>query len=170
MDDSVAALNAEWIFGDGARISQILINMLSNAVRYTAEAQHRRIVVHVAAYAGPPPTNERSLRVAEPQFMELSTENVWIVVGCVLCFFLQGCVLIDLSCSVEDSGKGLSSAELDRLFARFAQANPKSDQYGGSGLGLYVSKKLVELHSGFIEVESAPGRVRSPLLPHRADR
>lgn len=51
---------------------------------------------------------------------------------------------------VEDSGKGLTSDELNLLFQRFVQANPRSDQYGGSGLGLYVSKKLIELHQGFI--------------------
>lgn len=78
--------------------------------------------------------------------MELAHDNVWVVIG------------------VEDSGKGLSMDELGKLFARFSQANPKSDMYGGSGLGLYVSKKLIELHSGFIEVESLPGHVR-PSLP-----
>lgn len=58
---------------------------------------------------------------------------------------------------VQDSGRGLSPEQLKLLFARFSQANPKSDQYGGSGLGLYVSKKLVELHSGFIEVRTGLG-------------
>lgn len=61
---------------------------------------------------------------------------------------------------VQDSGKGLTSEDMRKLFARFSQANPKSDQYGGAGLGLYVSKKLVELHQGYIEVESTRGQVR----------
>lgn len=89
VDDSIAALDAEWILGDGARLSQILINMLSNAVRYTAEAQVRKIVVHVAAFKGPPPPNPRAMRVAGPQSesqpTELSRANVWIEVGCVDC-------------------------------------------------------------------------------------
>lgn len=81
------------------------------------------------------------MRIATPnQSFEPPEDCVWCVVG------------------VQDSGKGLSQEQLGILFARFSQANPKSDQYGGSGLGLYVSKKLVELHRGFIEVESEPGK------------
>lgn len=52
---------------------------------------------------------------------------------------------------VEDNGKGLTEEDLQKLFARFSQANPRSDQVrypSSSGLGLYISKKLVELHSG----------------------
>lgn len=68
---------------------------------------------------------------------------------------------------VEDSGKGLTSDELSLLFARFSQANPRSDQYGGSGLGLYVSRKLIELHRGFIGESTLPpcstGLTRSDL-------
>ncbi|KAL8291894.1 hypothetical protein RQP46_002152 [Phenoliferia psychrophenolica] len=59
--------------------------------------------------------------------------------------------------TVEDTGKGLTETEMKSLFERFAQANPRTDQYGGSGLGLYVSKRFVELHHGFIEVDSKPG-------------
>lgn len=82
------------------------------------------------------------MRVASAPIPAAPPGHLWIVVG------------------VKDSGKGLSEDDLKKLFARFSQANPKSDSYGGSGLGLYVSKKLVELHSGFIEVESTPGHVR----------
>lgn len=73
------------------------------------------------------------MRIASTdQSLEPPPDCVWCIVG------------------VEDSGKGLTSEQLKLLFSRFKQANPKTDQYGGSGLGLYVSKKLVELHRGFI--------------------
>lgn len=46
---------------------------------------------------------------------------------------------------------------MTKLFARFSQANPRSDQFSGSGLGLYISRELVNLHKGYIEVESKQG-------------
>ncbi|KAI9605140.1 hypothetical protein H4Q26_003114 [Puccinia striiformis f. sp. tritici PST-130] len=48
--------------------------------------------------------------------------------------------------SVQDTARGLSPEELSMLFSRFVQANPTQDQYGGSGLGLYVSHRLIENH------------------------
>jgi PAS domain S-box-containing protein len=56
---------------------------------------------------------------------------------------------------VKDSGKGLPASEIDRIFERGWQADPKA---GGRGLGLYIARKIVEAHGGSIWVESTLGR------------
>jgi signal transduction histidine kinase len=56
---------------------------------------------------------------------------------------------------VQDSGKGLGPADLERVFERGWQADPKA---GGKGLGLYISQRIIEAHGGKMWVESAPGR------------
>jgi predicted ATPase/signal transduction histidine kinase len=57
---------------------------------------------------------------------------------------------------IKDYGIGISPAEQGRIFERFARAAPVS-QYGGLGLGLYISKRIVDAHGGSIRVESQPG-------------
>jgi protein-histidine pros-kinase len=61
--------------------------------------------------------------------------------------------------SVEDTGAGISEADLARLFEAFTQvgdaAHRKSE---GTGLGLHLSRKLAELMDGHIEVVSTVGR------------
>ncbi|GAA6054361.1 hypothetical protein JCM3770_003336 [Rhodotorula araucariae] len=137
---SLIDLKVEWIAADSGRIKQILYNFLTNALKYTLDSLRKRVTVHVDASTGPPRQPPAAMRVATPNESFKFPENaVWVAI------------------SVQDSGKGLSPDQLKLLFARFSQANPKSDQYGGSGLGLYVSKKLVELHGGLIEVESVLG-------------
>ncbi|KPV74021.1 uncharacterized protein RHOBADRAFT_54592 [Rhodotorula graminis WP1] len=138
---SLSKLAVDWIVADSGRIKQVTYNFLTNALKYTVDSTRKTVTVHVDVYDGPPPTPSNAMRITSPdQSFEPPEDCVWCVVG------------------IEDSGKGLSAEQLKLLFARFSQANPKSDQYGGSGLGLYVSKKLVELHRGFIEVESQLGR------------
>ena len=70
-------------------------------------AKQRRITVHIDASAELPSASNGAMRVSEPDASDLLSDSVWITIG------------------VEDSGKGLTSAELKKLFARFAQANPK---------------------------------------------
>lgn len=86
-----------------------------------------------------------------------------------------------LMVQVEDTGAGLDSDEMATLFQRFTEANPKTEsKYGGSGLGLFISRDLTELQGGRIGVASTPGegstfvfsvetrRTTRPKIPQRA--
>jgi two-component system, sensor histidine kinase and response regulator len=59
---------------------------------------------------------------------------------------------------VEDSGIGIDEEQIPRLFKKFHQLNPNYDRnYDGMGLGLAITQQLVELHGGWIDVESVVG-------------
>jgi CheY-like chemotaxis protein len=60
--------------------------------------------------------------------------------------------------SVQDTGRGLSDADQKLLFTRFSQASPRTHiDYGGSGLGLFISKRLTQMHGGAIGFSSKAG-------------
>jgi PAS domain S-box-containing protein len=62
-----------------------------------------------------------------------------------------------LEMTVTDSGVGVAEAELERIFEPFAQASSALEGHKGFGLGLTLTKRLVELHGGSIGVTSEPG-------------
>ncbi len=65
----------------------------------------------------------------------------------------------ELAFSVRDTGIGIPPDRLNRLFQSFSQAEASTTRkYGGTGLGLVISKRLAELHGGKMWVESEPGR------------
>jgi len=65
--------------------------------------------------------------------------------------------LLFLQFLVTDTGRGLSETERSSLFTRFSQASPRTHiHYGGSGLGLFISRRLTELQGGSIGLKSAP--------------
>jgi signal transduction histidine kinase/CheY-like chemotaxis protein len=60
---------------------------------------------------------------------------------------------------VTDSGIGIDPDKIHKVFESFAQADESvTRQYGGTGLGLTISKKIIELQGGSIKVDSMPGR------------
>jgi signal transduction histidine kinase len=60
---------------------------------------------------------------------------------------------------VWDTGIGISPEDRGKLFREFLQLdNTLTKKYEGMGLGLYLSRKIVELHGGSIQVESEPGK------------
>jgi len=64
----------------------------------------------------------------------------------------------DIRVSLYNTGRGISKADLERVFDQFYRVEKsRSLQYGGSGLGLTIVKRIVELHSGTTEMESEPG-------------
>lgn len=119
------SLNSEWegevpdaLAGDPLRLKQILINLISNAVKFTEKGN-----VTLKIKAG---------KIGEDQF--------------------------DLIMVVEDTGIGISKDNIRIIFDEFVQAgNPSLNKYRGTGLGLFIVKKLVELQGGQIEVKSEPG-------------
>jgi signal transduction histidine kinase len=64
----------------------------------------------------------------------------------------------EVQVSVRDTGPGIAPADHDRIFEEFQQAAAGADQRDGTGLGLALSRRLVELHGGRIWVESELGR------------
>jgi signal transduction histidine kinase len=81
-----------------------------------------------------------------------------------------GCIELDLSCqinddqewlkiSVIDSGIGMNREQIGRLFEAFTQADASTTRkYGGTGLGLALSRRFCQMMGGDITVDSAPGQ------------
>lgn len=103
-----------YIHADRHRLTQVLLNLMGNALKFTTQG-------HV------------TLRVQQ------TSEGVMF--------------------SVEDTGLGISETDQARIFQRFEQADPNTQrQYGGYGLGLSISQRLVTLMGGRMCVQSVPGQ------------
>lgn len=104
---------------DPIRLRQILLNLISNASKFT---------------------DEGSITVsAKPQLNEQGLEEVLI--------------------SITDTGPGIAQEDLDKLFKAFSQVDASpTRKTGGTGLGLNISQRLVELHGGHIGVHSVVGK------------
>jgi two-component system, sensor histidine kinase and response regulator len=107
------------IIGDRFRLRQVLINLVSNAIKFT---QHGEIFVGV--------------HLLESRSGE-----------CTLGF------------EVRDTGIGIPEDKIERLFKAFTQVDSSTTRkYGGTGLGLVISEKLVRLMGGSVKVESYDGK------------
>ena len=122
------------MIGDPSRLSQVLLNLAGNAIKFTETGS---ITIAIEAIEK---KNEQALPENE----------------------------IHLRFSVSDTGIGIEKEKLSKIFESFTQANTSDTRkFGGTGLGLTISKSLVELLGGKLEVESEPGAgsVFSFILP-----
>ena len=130
----------ERIRGDERKLKQILYNLLSNAVKFTPDGG----VVTLDACR---------LFFRDHQWRKAD--------GCVASIpFAPSWAEEWVAISVRDTGLGLKKEDLERIFAPFEQAdNSASRRYQGTGLGLSLTRKFVELHEGKIWAESqGPGK------------
>ena len=122
------------VIADGVRVRQVLFNLLSNASKFTGEGGS--IILSALSTRAPlaPPAD----RAGDEQKL-VTKDVVWV--------------------SVADTGIGIAPVDMSKLFQEFSQVDSTaSRQAQGTGLGLALSKKLVELHGGTIGAESLPGR------------
>jgi hypothetical protein len=131
------------------------MNVFTNAQKFTRNAPTRMIKLHLgASFTRPesamdgtkflPFRNEGVLKNDEQRAAKNVREN--------------NQETIFLTFSVSDTGRGMSRSELKQLFEKFSQASPKTyGKYGGSGLGLFITRDLIELQGGQIAVSSKEG-------------
>ncbi|WVQ81842.1 hypothetical protein IAT38_003969 [Cryptococcus sp. DSM 104549] len=140
--DSLQKLGLRWAKADLVRLNQITTNLLSNAIRFTATSEVRKIVLQTEA-SFEPPVEGTCVMPREPTRPKKLTDDMPMY----------------LYASVADTGPGLAEDEVQKLFQRFSQVSPKTHTiFGGSGLGLFVCRKLTELMGGGIEVISEKGK------------
>jgi signal transduction histidine kinase len=64
----------------------------------------------------------------------------------------------DLELVVEDNGRGIPVEKLSVIFEKYAQASPQRDRKLGTGLGLWICRRVLEMHGGSIRAESEEGK------------
>jgi signal transduction histidine kinase/CheY-like chemotaxis protein/tetratricopeptide (TPR) repeat protein len=132
------------IHGDVTRLRQVLLNLLSNSVKFTETGE---VVLTVRWQdADAPSSGSRGAGSAGPLAAPPGGGGAEGASGVV-------------HFTVRDTGIGLSDTGLSRLFQKFSQADSTTTRkYGGTGLGLAISKLLAELMGGSMWAESAgPG-------------
>ncbi|KAK1817192.1 hypothetical protein LTR12_008382 [Friedmanniomyces endolithicus] len=151
VDQSYRDLDLDWVRLDPSRVLQVLINLTTNAIKFTGTESKRTITVTVAASRERPSALQRAPVEYFPtrrKSMARINEADWGEGEVVYIHF-----------SVKDTGRGLNPEEKKMLFLRFSQASPRTHvQYGGSGLGLFISRELTELQGGEVGVASESGK------------
>ncbi len=123
------------VYADEKRLRQVLINLLGNAVKFTDH--YRSVTFKVKVVGQGNAAIENSKAALEPN-SQSST--------------------IKVRFQIEDTGVGISSDELDKIFQPFEQLGDSNSQAQGTGLGLAICQKILALMNSRIQVTSQPGK------------
>ena len=124
------------VVGDVTRLRQILVNLIGNAIKFTAAGE---VIVQVS-------TKSLDLLSTTPPAAGAQASG-------------NNPSRCELHFKVQDTGVGIPQDRLHRLFRSFSQVDSSiTRQYGGTGLGLAISKGLVEIIGGKMWVESEEGK------------
>ena len=117
--------NLPTVYADRVRIRQVILNLMSNAVKFTEEGS----------------ITLRAKRITEEVELDGQRRSMPFIL-----------------CSVTDTGIGIAEEDIPTVFAEFRQLDGStSRQAEGTGLGVPISKRLVEMHGGRLWVESKVG-------------
>jgi PAS domain S-box-containing protein len=114
------------VHADATRLRQVLVNVIGNAIKYNLENGRVEVTVHVRA---PDPA-------AAGQGEEPAPDRVAI--------------------EISDTGRGMTAAQLARLFSAFDRLGLESSPIEGTGIGLVISRRLIERMGGEIAIDSRP--------------
>ncbi|MEA5602544.1 response regulator [Nostoc sp. UHCC 0252] len=132
------------IIGDMTRLRQVLMNLLNNAIKFT---EHGEVVLYVELGAGDSRKQGENSSLLHPFGYAHGKPSP--------CPSASSKSLIQIQFAIKDTGIGITPEKIERLFHPFAQADVSmTRRYGGTGLGLVISKRLSKMMGGTLWVES----------------
>jgi signal transduction histidine kinase len=117
IEESYKTLSIESVLLDESRVLQILLNLITNAIKFTRKQKERYVRIRLAASQSHPSIEFSEISYIAPRVSQLTNQN---------CFKSGSGENIYLIFTVEDTGPGLDKDDMKSLFQRFTQASPKT--------------------------------------------
>ncbi len=147
-----------WMIADAARLEQVLVNLLTNASKYTEGGGHIWLTVEVNGGNREVKTDQASGGRQSPDFAADSAIDAATTINPGIDIPGSPVSSHEVVIRVRDTGVGISPALLPHVFDLFTQADRSLDRsQGGLGIGLALVQRLTELHGGQVEAFSTMG-------------